>query len=106
MRALRAAAAAAICAVGLWGCGGMGGSLPTGPGNTCTENCTVAPPLQSADGGTPVTPQAETSLWPLSTGSSWSYRITDPLRGVFEKNVSVLGPQEIPETGGGQGIAV
>jgi hypothetical protein len=29
-------------------------------------------------------------LWPLTTGSTWTYRINDPVRGVFEKQVVVL----------------
>jgi len=67
------------------GCG-EGGSLPDGknppgPGNTNTQ-------VTSTD----------QSLWPLSTGSVWEYRITDEVDGVFEKKVEVVGPQNVPVT--------
>jgi hypothetical protein len=43
-------------------------------------------------------PAPFTSLWPLTRGSTWTYRITDPTRGTFEKQVEVLGEQTVPET--------
>ena len=84
----RAIVAAMAAVVWLAGCGG-GGSLPTGDGTKDQE----LP-------GTPVkpSPEAPQSLWPLTTGSTWTYRITDPTRGVFDKSVEVMGPQAVPET--------
>ncbi len=55
--------------------------------------------------GSPGTPPPAENLWPLTTGSTWRYRITDPVRGVFEKRVTVLGPMDVPERGG-RAIAV
>jgi hypothetical protein len=46
----------------------------------------------------PTNPEAKTSLWPMGTGSTWTYRITDPVRGVFEKTVSVQGTEQVPGT--------
>lgn len=95
------AAAAAAVVVWLIGCGG-GGSLPsdTGqqPGPTSPDGRAPLP-------GTPAQPDtpgngnilAPASLWPLTPGSSWTYRITDDMRGVFSKRVEVLGPQPVPE---------
>jgi len=84
----RAILAALSAVVWLAGCGGSG-SLPSGDGKHDQE----LP-------GTPVkpTPDAPQSLWPLTTGSTWTYRITDPTRGVFDKSVEVMGPQAVPET--------
>jgi hypothetical protein len=42
--------------------------------------------------------QGEPVLAPLGTGATWTYRITDPVKGVFEKDVVVLGRQTIPDT--------
>lgn len=96
---MRRAVLGAVMAVAwLVGCGGGGGSLPTAPGEPLPE---LPPPALP---GTPVqppetpTPEAPLSLWPLTTGSSWTYRITDPVKGVFDKQVEVLGPQPIPGT--------
>jgi len=85
----RAILAALAAVVWLGGCGG--GSLPPGDGQTPSN-----PELP----GSPVQPSPETSLslWPLTTGSAWTYRITDPTRGIFDKTVEVLGPQPVPET--------
>jgi hypothetical protein len=89
--------AAAVAAV-MWlvGCG-SGGSLPPGEGPGPTTDGTVPLP------DNPVKPPGDNqpapqSLWPLTPGSSWTYRITDDLRGVFEKRVEVLGQQTVPET--------
>jgi hypothetical protein len=84
-----------------FGCGD-GGSIPTGEpgGNPSTGTPTTT-------SGTPSTTPGQTasSLWPLTTGSTWTYRITDDINGIFDKRVEVKGVQEIPE-GGGQGILV
>lgn len=37
-------------------------------------------------------------LAPLGTGARWTYRITDPAKGVFDKQVVVLGPGPVPES--------
>ncbi|QRO00571.1 hypothetical protein JRI60_16800 [Archangium violaceum] len=89
---------AALVAVTCWtGCG-EGGSLP--------RQSQEQPATTNPDGtvnlpGEPVDPDAQepfTSLWPLTRGSTWTYRITDPKKGVFEKRVEVLGEQAVPET--------
>ncbi len=49
------------------------------------------PPLPAEGAGAPV-------LAPLETGDLWTYRITDPVTGVFEKHVEVLGPAAVPES--------
>ncbi|MBI3185915.1 MAG: hypothetical protein HYZ28_27585 [Myxococcales bacterium] len=46
----------------------------------------------------PAPPAAPKSYWPLTAGTSWTYRITDPNRGVFEKAVTVIGPNAVPES--------
>ena len=75
-RILLAAAAAAILAA----CGGG------------------APP---DDGGPPPT---EATLWPLGTGARWTYRVTDPLLGIFQKVVRVEGQGTVPGSGAGGGL--
>jgi hypothetical protein len=88
----RAVLGALAAVVWLVGCGG-GGSLPTGPGNQTPSNPELPDaPLQPDKPGGPL------SLWPLTEGSSWTYRITDPTRGIFDKEVEVLGPQAVPGT--------
>jgi hypothetical protein len=79
--------------VWLVGCGG-GGSLPTNPGGQTPSN----PELPDTPSQPPDKPTGLLSLWPLTTGSSWTYRITDPLKGIFDKDVEVLGPQTVPGT--------
>jgi hypothetical protein len=69
------------------GCG-KGGSLPDGSDGDGLDNLPGNPSENQTD--------AAKSLWPLSTGSRWTYRITDDVRGVFEKQVEVLGPQAVP----------
>lgn len=96
---------AALVAVTCWvGCG-EGGSLPT-------EDTREQPAKTNPDGTVdlpdiPATPEPEPgegkpepppSLWPLTKGSTWTYRITDPKQGTFEKRVEVLGEQTVPET--------
>ncbi|QRK04792.1 hypothetical protein JQX13_31795 [Archangium violaceum] len=91
---------AALVAVGCWvGCG-EGGSLPTqnqDPAAVTNPDGTVdIPDTPPGDGsGTPAT---LTNLWPLTQGSTWTYRIDDPKLGRFEKRVEVLGEQTVPET--------
>jgi hypothetical protein len=88
----RAVLGALAAVVWLVGCGG-GGSLPPGPGGQNPSN----PELPDAP-SQPDKPAGAQSLWPLTTGSSWTYRITDPVRGIFDKSVEVLGPQAVPGT--------
>ncbi len=87
----------ALCAVGLWGCG-EAGSLPDGktPAGECTGEC-AAPPGLSPQAPVAALPS---TLWPLTTGSTWTYQITADTRGVFEKTVTVEGPREVPDAVG------
>ncbi|MDC0714969.1 hypothetical protein POL68_41355 [Stigmatella sp. ncwal1] len=90
----RSVVAALVAGAWLVGCGGSG-SLPIGA-NDPPGGPGVLP-------GDPVNPSPEEpnvrqSLWPLTTGSSWTYRITDPVRGTFDKTVEVLGLENVPET--------
>jgi hypothetical protein len=78
---------------------GDGGSLPPPEGPPPGSN--VDPSGQQP--GEQV--EAQRSLWPLTTGSRWTYRITDDVKGVFEKNVEVKGLEAIPE-GSGSAILV
>jgi hypothetical protein len=97
---------AALTAVVCWvGCG-EGGSLPGDksgteqPATTTNPDGTVTLPDIPADknpDGETKAPEF-TSLWPLTKGTRWTYRITDPTRGTFEKQVEVLGEQTVPET--------
>lgn len=64
---------------------------------------TLAAAALPACGGPALTPDQETLqgppvLAPLATGTRWTYRITDPLKGVFEKQVEVVGPAAIPDS--------
>ncbi|MDQ3266401.1 MAG: hypothetical protein M3Y59_22590 [Myxococcota bacterium] len=43
-------------------------------------------------------PPAHESLWPMTVGSSWTYKITDPIRGISEKRVRVEKRGTIPGT--------
>ncbi len=87
---------AALAAVVCWvGCG-EGGSLPDDddsrqPSTTNPDGTVPLPDIPSKPGPTQ-------SLWPLTQGTTWTYRITDPTRGTFEKRVEVLGEQTVPET--------
>jgi hypothetical protein len=98
----RGVLAALAAVVWLAGCGG-GGSLPTPgdePGPTTNPDGTVPLPGAPVDPATPGngnTP-APQSLWPLTSGSKWTYRITEDMRGVFDKTVEVIGPQTVPDT--------
>lgn len=64
----------ALTAAALAACGGGGGS--------------------SSEQGDP--PPASGDLWPLGAGASWTYRVNDPLRGVFDKVVRVEGASTVP----------
>jgi hypothetical protein len=96
-----AALAAAVCWVGC----GEGGSLPGGkdgteqPATTNPDGTVTLPdiPAEKNPDGETKAPEF-TSLWPLTKGTRWTYRITDPTRGTFEKQVEVLGEQTVPET--------
>jgi hypothetical protein len=60
--------------------------------------------LLAACGGEPVSSggdplPGEPVLAPLSTGTRWTYRVTDLLSGTFEKNVEVVGPATVPDSG-------
>ncbi|MBF5041497.1 hypothetical protein FGE12_03795 [Aggregicoccus sp. 17bor-14] len=77
------------------GCGG--GSLPTDDGS-------------GVDPG-PVNPQpnppaSATSLWPLTTGSTWTYAITEKDGRRYTKDVTVKGLQDVPNQPGVQAIQV
>lgn len=67
----------ALAAAALAACGGGGGDdgAPQPPGGD---------PPPSGD------------LWPLATGARWTYRVNDPLLGVFEKVVRVEGASAVP----------
>lgn len=88
----RAIVAAVAAVVWLGGCG-SGGSLPTGKSDTSNPQLPDAP-AQQVD----PKPDAAPSLWPLTAGSTWTYRITDPQKGIFTKQVEVIGPQPVPDT--------
>jgi hypothetical protein len=83
-----------LAAAVLAGCGGPG--LPPGGGGGDGDG----PPKE-----VPPIADAKKSLWPLTTGSSWAYRIVDATKGTFEKTVTVLGPMDVPDTQG-KAIAV
>ncbi|MBX5482163.1 MAG: hypothetical protein IRZ16_10055 [Myxococcaceae bacterium] len=86
---MAALAATLVCA-----CGGPNDALPGGerPGLT--------------DPGALNQPGTAGSLCPLTTGSTWTYRITDDVAGTFEKTVSVLGPRAVPGAPGVSAVAV
>lgn len=90
---------AALVAVTCWtGCG-QGGSLPTAGGSPATTKPGGTVPLPDVPGTAPDEgTTASQTLWPLTQGTTWTYRITDPTKGVFEKKVEVLGEQTVPET--------
>ena len=88
---------AALAAVmGLSACGPEAPPLPDSPPVTTTQpqgtNTNTEPPVHQAE--TPE--QVKKSLWSLSVGSTWRYRITDPMKGVFEKTVEVVGEADVP----------
>ncbi|ATB37455.1 lipoprotein [Cystobacter fuscus] len=91
---------AVLVAAGCWvGCG-EGGSLPgqsNNPSVTNPDGTVTLPDIPAGTGGEDGQP-ALTTLWPLTQGSSWTYRIQEPSKGTFEKRVEVLGEQVVPET--------
>ncbi|MFY0574568.1 hypothetical protein ACN28S_09610 [Cystobacter fuscus] len=91
---------AVLVAAGCWvGCG-EGGSLPgqgDKPAVTNPDGTVTLPDIPAGSGGEDGQP-ALTTLWPLTQGSTWTYRIQDPSKGTFEKRVEVLGEQVVPET--------
>jgi hypothetical protein len=95
--------AALVALVCMAGCG-EGGSLPKNPEPgenapaTNPDGTVTLPTDPAAPGNGGDTPQVQARLWPLTTGSTWTYRINDPVRGVFEKQVVVLGEQPVPQT--------
>jgi hypothetical protein len=93
-RQLSTLALTALVAILGTACGGPNGGLPSGDDRGGND---------PADPG--VTVGAQKSLWPLSRGSTWRYRITDDLRGVFEKHVEALGTTALPDNGG-QGLGM
>jgi hypothetical protein len=88
---LQAALAALVFTAGC----GAGGSLPTDDND----------PPPGAEQPGPAAPAA-TSLWPLTTGSTWTYAITDDIQGQFTKTVTVKGPSAVPGQSGVQAIQV
>lgn len=94
----------AVLAVVWWlaGCG-VGGSLPEGPTGGGAPVLPGEPVEPDAglpnEGPDPHQSETSTSLWPLTTGSQWTYRIEDPnYQGAYTKHVEVLGPAEVPQT--------
>lgn len=74
--------------VGLAACGGGGGG--DGGGTT--------PPTDPPPGTEPPPLSGEPVLAPLAAGARWTYTVTDPLRGTFEKTVEVVGSEQVPES--------
>ncbi|HLT31637.1 MAG TPA: hypothetical protein VK013_16485 [Myxococcaceae bacterium] len=72
----------------LVGCGGE----PL-PGNQTPKPGHELPPEDDGGG------EASTSLYPLTVGSSWTYRITDDVE-VFEKEIEVLERGPVPDGSG------
>lgn len=96
---MRKAIWAALLGAMFWACGG-GGGLPGGTPANDGGGGAVIPPVTDP-------PASATSLWPLTQGSTWTYRITDPLVAVpFEKKVEVLGVMDVPGTNGAKAVAV
>ena len=91
---------AAVVGAMCWAGCGEGGSLPTEnqepPAVTNPDGTVDIPDTPPGDGTD--TPATLTNLWPLTQGSTWTYRIDDPKLGRFEKRVEVLGEQTVPET--------
>jgi hypothetical protein len=92
---------AVLVAAGCWvGCG-EGGSLP-GQGDkpvvTNPDGTVTLPDIPAGTGDEDGQTRALTTLWPLTQGSTWTYRIQDPSKGTFDKRVEVMGEQVVPET--------
>lgn len=60
----------------------------------------AAAALAACGGGSPSEqgdpPPAAGDLWPLGAGAQWTYRVNDPLSGVFDKVVRVEGASAVP----------
>ena len=103
---MRRGVVAALAAV-FWlaGCGGGAGSLPPGTnpdgsGGNIDIGGTPVDPNGGNGNPDPGKPQESTSLWPLTTGSKWTYLITDDpsFTGDYTKVVEVKGTSEVPGT--------
>ena len=79
----------------LVGCGGE----PI-PGNPNPKPGQELPPPGDDGGG-----ETDTSLYPLTVGSSWTYRITDDV-SVFEKELEVVERGTVPNGSGVTGVRV
>jgi len=65
------------------------------------------PPTPAPDGGgDPVPSQPERSLYPITQGSTWTYRITEQGLAPYEKVLEVLGAQALPGSPGASAILV
>lgn len=73
-----------------------GGGLPGEPVN----------PDAPGEQGNEEEPTSSRTLWPLSAGSTWVYDIQDPVHGNFQKQVTVVGPGEVPGQPGVNAIQV
>lgn len=71
------------------------------PGNPDRPPENPLPPGADGDGEE----EASTSLYPLSVGSSWTYRITDDVE-VFEKELEVMERGPVPDGSGLTGVRV
>lgn len=82
---------AALLAVGLWSaCGPRIEEEPQPEPNPTPPECAPNDP--------DCVPPASTSLWPVTSGSSWVYEVEDPVLGRFEKVVRVVGRERVPGT--------
>jgi hypothetical protein len=79
----------ALMAMVLAGCGGPG--IKGGPDE---DGVIVDPPP-------PPVRTEEPTLWPLTVGTVWSYKITDDKKGVFTKRVEVMGKKTVDVPGVG-----
>lgn len=88
----------AALVAGMWlvGCGGK--SLPSGA-NGNTDGTTGLPGTPADSGKSDDGKDAQaTTLWPLTQGSTWTYKVTDPALGNIAKTVVVEGPSTVPGT--------
>lgn len=88
MHGYRAMVLVGACALAL-GCGGA--PLPGAPG-------AGGPGGGAADGGD--RQEANTSYYPISPGSSWTYRITPEEGEVFEKQIEIVETAPVPNGSG------
>ncbi|MCI0572444.1 MAG: hypothetical protein L0Y66_16945 [Myxococcaceae bacterium] len=89
-----------VMLLGAVACGG-GAGLPTDDGGPGGDD-SGPDPAGSDDGrNMALPPLPEGTLWPLTAGSTWMYRIHDPDVGQpFEKTVRVLGEAAVPQSAG------